>query len=203
MLINKNKIRNLYHLVCNLFFRRNNLFILLIKSRLLKHNKIIIGKGCVIRDCEFILKSGNVIYVGDSCKLQGLRIFMNSSGNELFVGKGTIVNADKKQRTLFNVCGGSKIEIGENCLFSNSIELHTTDYHQITKDGEIANVAQPIIIGEHCWIGLQSLILKGVVLEKDVIVGSRSLVTKSFKESNIIIAGHPAVIKSKGVEWNH
>lgn len=200
--LSKQKVVNCYHFICNLFFRRNNLLSLLIKAKIFNQNRVKIGKGSVIRDCEFICKSGNSIYIGDNVKLFGLRIYMNSKGNLLVIGDGTIVNADKYQRTFFNVCGGSKIEIGSDCLFSNSIEIHTTDYHKILKDGVLQNAVEPVVIGDHCWIGLQSLILKGVVLKDNVVVGARSLVTKSFDESKIIIAGIPARIVKRGITWN-
>jgi acetyltransferase-like isoleucine patch superfamily enzyme len=47
-------------------------------------------------------------------------------------------------------------------------------------------------IGEKCWIGMNSVILPGVELEKHTIVGAGSVVTKSFKEGNCVIAGNPA-----------
>ena len=185
-----------------MFFRRNNLLSFLIRYSFFYQNKIRLGKGCIICDCEFFCKFWNVLIIEDDCKLQGLRVFMNSEGNELIIGKGWIVNADRKQRTFFNVCGGSKIEIGKDCLFSNLIEIHTTDYHKILKDGVLQNAAEPVVIGDHCWIGLQSLILKGGVLKDNVVVGARSLVTKSFDESKIIIAGIHARIVKRGITWN-
>ena len=43
------------------------------------------------------------------------------------------------------------IIIGDDCIFSNNIEMHTTDYHSVTDDnGKRTNHANDIIIGNHC-----------------------------------------------------
>ncbi|WP_371860829.1 DapH/DapD/GlmU-related protein [Terrabacter aerolatus] len=53
---------------------------------------------------------------------------------------------------------------------------------------------EPIIIGDDCWIGMNSVILPGVILGSRTTVGAGSVVTKSFPEGNCIVAGNPAKI---------
>ena len=50
---------------------------------------------------------------------------------------------------------------------------------------------KPIIIGKNCWIGTNVVILPGVELGDNVIVGAGAVVTKSFL-SNCVLAGVPA-----------
>jgi acetyltransferase-like isoleucine patch superfamily enzyme len=52
--------------------------------------------------------------------------------------------------------------------------------------------ANNVVIGQNCWIGMNSVILPGVNLGDHTIVGAGSVVTKSFFEGNCIIAGNPA-----------
>lgn len=51
---------------------------------------------------------------------------------------------------------------------------------------------QDVVLGEKCWIGMNSVLLPGVVLGTHTIVGAGSVVTKSFPCGNCIIAGNPA-----------
>ena len=44
--------------------------------------------------------------------------------------------------------------------------------------------------------------MKGVNIEDNCVIGSSSLVNKSFKESNVIIAGVPAKIIKRDIEWS-
>ena len=50
---------------------------------------------------------------------------------------------------------------------------------------------EPILIGDDCFIGCGAVILHGVKLGKNCIVGANSVVTKSFEDYSVI-AGSPA-----------
>lgn len=56
------------------------------------------------------------------------------------------------------------------------------------------HVNEKIIIGDYCWIGMNSIILPGVTLGNHTIVGAGSVVTKSFEEGYCVVAGNPAKI---------
>lgn len=67
----------------------------------------------------------------------------------------------------------------------------------ITANHDFGNLAahlpgQDIHIGDECWIGMNSVILPGVVLGPKTIVGAGSVVSRSFADGNCIIAGSPA-----------
>lgn len=195
------RLYQIHNTLANLFFRHNNLFFVLFRG-VFNRNQIMLGRNVVLKNCRFeICGTRNFIKIGDDCRICGLRVYINSDCNRLIIGRNTIVNASKDQRTLFNPCNGGEISIGDNCLFSNNIELHTTDYHKIISDGVNVNLTKNIVIGKHCWIGLQTLILKGTVLPDNVIVGAKSLVNRQIEESNVIIAGNPAKIIKRDVNW--
>lgn len=56
---------------------------------------------------------------------------------------------------------------------------------------------QDVIIGNNCWIGMNSVVLPGVELKDNTIVAAGAVVNKSFDEGNIIIGGVPARILKK------
>ncbi len=57
--------------------------------------------------------------------------------------------------------------------------------------------ANPIKIGNNCWLGMNSIILPEVELAEHTIVAAGAIVTKSFPEGNVIIGGNPAKIIKK------
>ncbi len=61
------------------------------------------------------------------------------------------------------------------------------------------NVHKSVYIGKNCFIGGNSIIMPGVRLGDSVIVGSGSVVTKSF-DGGVIIAGNPAKIIKTGIK---
>ena len=103
---------------------------------------------------------------------------------------------------MINAIGGTKIKIGTGSLFSNNIEIHSSDYHGIyNKKGERINPDKDIIIGKNVWIGLGCKVLKGSVISNESVVGAGSLVSGSFFENNVIIAGNPAKIIKNQIFW--
>lgn len=128
---------------------------------------------------------------------------MTGKNNTIVLGDRVVINASKQQPTYINACEGTTITIGDYCLFSNNIEIHTTDYHKILKGNEQANRPSNISIGNHCWIGLRCIILKGSVIPDNSVIGCCSLVNKKFTENNSMIAGVPAKVISHDISWNY
>jgi galactoside O-acetyltransferase len=51
----------------------------------------------------------------------------------------------------------------------------------------------PVKICDNAWIGMNAVILKGVTIGENSIVGAGAVVTKSVP-ANVVVAGNPAVI---------
>lgn len=84
------------------------------------------------------------------------------------------------------------IELGENFLFAPGVKIISGNHDFSDFDKSV--VSKPIKIGNNVWVGANSTILPGVEIGDDCVVGAGSVVTKSFSESNLIIAGNPAKI---------
>lgn len=73
---------------------------------------------------------------------------------------------------------------GDNCIVQNGV-----------------NVSESVVCGEGIYLGAGSKIMIGVHLADDIIVGANAVVTKSFNEPNIVLAGIPAKkISDKGMK---
>ena len=59
-----------------------------------------------------------------------------------------------------------------------------------------------VSIGRNCFIGVGSMIMPGVSLGDEVVVGAGAVVTKSFG-SNCIIAGTPAKVIRENIKMNN
>lgn len=169
----------------------------------MRQGHVTIGFSRLVGCSSEIHGNGSRITVGDGCVLKGLHCLLHGDNSEIIIGNNVHINASKRFPTILNAFEGTRIIIGDDCLLSNSIELHTTDYHSITrKIGGKINPPQDIIIDQHVWIGLRTIVLKGVHIAPDNVVGAASMVTKSFGESNTIICGNPAKIIKKDINWD-
>lgn len=84
------------------------------------------------------------------------------------------------------------VEIGDDVTIAYGTALLTHDNAVIKCDLDATDYFGKIKIGDHCFIGAKSILLPGVVLGERTIVGAGSVVTKSFPQGNIVIAGNPA-----------
>ena len=83
------------------------------------------------------------------------------------------------------------IYIGKDVWIAQNVGLITENHDPSNPDIHLP--AQDIVIGDGCWIGMNSVVLPGVVLGNRTTVGAGSIVTHSFP-GNCIIAGNPAKI---------
>lgn len=87
------------------------------------------------------------------------------------------------------------IKIGDNTTISFDCAFVTHDAAtrviRNLKDGDKETVIYaPIIIGKNCFIGCRSVILPGVTIGDNVIIGAGSIVNKDIP-SNTVAAGSP------------
>lgn len=82
------------------------------------------------------------------------------------------------------------IYIGMGSYIGPNVGIITANHSSI--DITQHDNGQDVIIGNKCWIGMNAVIMPGVILGDHTIVGAGAIVTKSFPLGNTKIAGVPA-----------
>ncbi len=82
------------------------------------------------------------------------------------------------------------IYIGKGTYIAMNVGIITANHSLNNLDEH--DIAKNVVIGKRCWIGMNSVILPGVVLGENTIVGAGSIVTKSFSQGHCVICGNPA-----------
>jgi len=87
------------------------------------------------------------------------------------------------------------IVIEDDVLIGSGVHIYVVNHRFDRKDIRIIDQghyeAKQVVLKKGCWIGANAIILPGVEIGEDSIVGAGSVVTKSFP-AGIIIAGNPA-----------
>jgi len=133
---------------------------------------------------------GNNVLIGRHAWLD---ISRYTKGAEIIIGDGTNIG----RYTMLSAC--KKISIGRKCLVSYNVSFLDHDHNfQADVSPMDSNITsgQEIIVGDGCFIGAHSFILKGVKLGKYCVVGANSVVVNSFSDYSII-AGNPAKLIKK------
>ncbi|MBM7456315.1 acetyltransferase-like isoleucine patch superfamily enzyme [Oceanisphaera litoralis] len=137
--------------------------------------------------------SGHIYFHGKSKIGKSSRI---SVAGELVLGENFHISAGG------TIISRKKITIGKDTLMAWDSLITDADHHHILdKKGHIINKPQEVNIGDHVWIGARAMILKGVSVPDNCVVGAQSLVTRTFNETNCIIAGNPAKAIKKDINW--
>lgn len=94
---------------------------------------------------------------------------------------------------------GANTDIGAGCKIIDN-DFHPLPFSQRFPKEQLDKIKKrPIVIGEGCFLGANSIILKGTTLGKNVVVGAGSIVSGSFPD-NVIVAGNPAKIIKENKE---
>ena len=102
--------------------------------------------------------------------------------SSVIVGKGIFIGKNVwKSFALSGGCyiqGGNGIYIGDDTIFAPGVKIISANHDP--KKQMAWSDASPIRIGCRCWIGANSVILPGVVLGDDCIVGAGTVVINQF-----------------------
>ena len=89
------------------------------------------------------------------------------------------------------ISSNSEISIGHSVLMANGVYITDSDWHGLYDRVEQPKEHTPIRIGDNVWLGDHCIILKGVSIGNNSVVGAQAVVTKDVPD-NVVVAGNPA-----------
>lgn len=175
--------------------------------------------------------SDNTIYIDDADNFKNVHInIINSNNNTIKFGVkyGTLKSLNNIT-IIIRDCTESCVEIGDrtliygaiirmgresnagiiignDCLFSDSINIWPADGHPVfsaVSNQQINKVTSPIIIGDKVWVGQGVRITKNAKIPDGCIIAGGAVVCKAITKQNCVIAGNPGKIVKEDVYWKH
>lgn len=148
-----------------------------------------------------ILSDNNVINIGQNCNLNDTNILMErGNDNQLHIGDNTYIS-----KIHFYISAGAKCSIGQDCLISQDVQVWASDFHALLNNDtkEVINKPKDILtIGNHCWIGANVVFTKHAKVADNTVVANAAVVSKVFTETNTVIAGNPAMVVKRNIDWD-
>jgi acetyltransferase-like isoleucine patch superfamily enzyme len=140
-------------------------------------SQINIGKFCRFRSSPY----SNLIGINRPCiistHLEGAKL--NIGNNCGF--SGTVIGCFKE------------ISIGKNVMCGANTLITDSDWHL---DDKRTGEPKPIVINDNVWLGVNSVVLKGVTIGENSVIGANSLVVNDIP-ANVIAGGNPCKILKK------
>ncbi|WP_302850397.1 sugar O-acetyltransferase [Pedobacter mucosus] len=122
-------------------------------------------------------------------------------GRHISIGENVIININ----CTFVDC--NKIDIGNNVLIASNVQIYTATHPLGTDERLIDNwtesdsgpffrtYALPVKIEDNVWIGGGVIILPGVIIGKNSVIGAGSVVTRSIPENSVAFGNPCKVIR--------
>lgn len=136
-----------------------------------------VGKDCVINGELTVFAHAGQIVIGDWC----------------YIGEGT------------RIWSSCRISIGDRVLIAHNVNVHDTNSHPIDaldRHRHFVNIKQSghperiqsikaaeVVIEDDVWIGLNSIIMKGVTIGRGSIVAAGSIVTTDIPRNCLYVNG--------------
>lgn len=165
-----------------------------------KNNSLIIHPDALFSRLRIDFRGdNNCIKIGRSWGPRPTHWFIN-------VGHGCVVDIGDDVTTTDTVyivaAEGARVCIGNDCMLATGVELRATDSHAIYQQdgGARLNHSQDVIVGDHCWLATQAVIMPGATLGTGSVLGHRATLLDKAPE-NAVVVGTPARAVRSGIEW--
>lgn len=166
--------------------------------------------------------SGNVVMLKKGAKLTNKSIVRFTGNNGSFslgsnslstatlgvrIGSGSSVeigeNLTTTSRCLITSSEGARVSFGADVMIAAGVQVRSDDAHPIydRTTNERLNPSQHISIGNHVWLGFDSIVMGGAVIGDHSVVGIRTLVLGQF-EPNLVLVGSPARPVRDNITWS-
>lgn len=116
-----------------------------------------------------------------------------SLGSRVIIRPGTMLFADPRD-------DGAEIIIEDDVMLGSGVHIYVHNHRfedpniPIIDQGHL--ISSPVVLKKGCWIGAKAIILPGVTVGENSVIGAGSVVTKSIP-SGVVAVGNPAVVKRK------
>lgn len=122
--------------------------------------------------------------IGEGCYIE-LPLHSNFGGHHVHFGKWVYANYN------LTLVDDTHIYVGDHTMFGPNVVLATAGHPinaELRSKGLQYNM--PIRIGRNCWLGAGVIVMPGVTIGDNVVIGAGSIVTKDIP-ANVVAVGNP------------
>ncbi|MEL7587606.1 MAG: hypothetical protein AAGU19_12905 [Prolixibacteraceae bacterium] len=120
----------------------------------------------------------------------GVHVIITENAS-LELGDGGYTNRHSKIKCF------DKIKIGDDVVSSENVTIWDSDAHEIIG---LEKTKPVIIIGNHVWIGTNTIKFKGVTIGAGAVIAAGALINRDVPPRSLA-GGIPAKILKQNIEW--
>lgn len=137
----------------------------------------------VFKGAEIRINKGGKLTLGKGAAIGERCLCTVRTGAEVKIGSMSNLNSDCK------IVSHERIEIGHNTIFGPNVLIYDHDHVYDPETGVRRKEykASEIVIGNNCWIGAGSIILRGTHIGDNCLVGAGSIVKGDYPAGTKVI----------------
>lgn len=152
----------------------------------LRYRRLTVGRE-MMPIGRLVIRSGTRVTLGDRVRIrQTVKI---TGGGEVHIGSDTLLNGCW-------IVASDRVVVGDHCLISDC-GITDTDFHNLLPAERHSapgpRVRAAVTIGSNVWIGLRAIVLKGVKIGDNSVVGAGAVVREDVP-AGCVVAGNPATV---------
>ena len=112
-------------------------------------------------------------------------------------GKNTYLGDHVFFNYMCTILDNNEVRIGNHVMIGPAVQIYTAA-HDLQAEARIQGweVAKPIVIEDNVWIGGGAILLPGISIGRNAVVGAGAVVPRSVP-ANAVVAGNPARVIRK------
>ena len=113
-----------------------------------------------------------------------------TTGRDIFVARDSQIEC------------AERVVVGDNVL-AGEIYICDSAGHSVAHGDAVQPMTRPIVIGDGCYFGFRTMVLRGAVVPPHSVIGSGAVCTRDYgaehPEGHLLLTGVPAEIKATNV----
>jgi acetyltransferase-like isoleucine patch superfamily enzyme len=139
-----------------------------------------------------LVRNRGKILIGDRVWIDSVTVrceFVTQLGGLLEIGERTTINYGT------SISAHQHVRLGADCRIGTYVNILDNNYHDIINRA-LTPPSRPVIIGDNVWIAGRAIILPGVTIGDNAVVGAGSVVMESVPERTVVM-GNPAKVVAR------
>lgn len=162
------KIYNLFRITFKVFFA-SCLYHGTKTIGLSKRTELNFGKGAIIQIGKSVSSDGSCrLVVGNNAKM--------SIGEKTYLNNGCTISCVES------------ISIGANCGLGPNVSIFDNNHDFDSNGVKSSNNSSPVKIGNRCWLAANVVVLKGVTIGDNCVIGAGCIIKEDVPEGTIVTA---------------
>ena len=157
---------------------RSHLLGILLRAKLPRSGILVVRGGWRLPEID---NRGGRIDVGNCAFFPGVRLEC-WHGAHLRIGHGTFLNRNTE------IVAVASVEIGRDCMIGRDVIIMDSDQHAVPGEPLLA---LPVVVEDRVWIGARAIVLKGVRIGHDSVIGAGTIVSHDIPPHSVAV-GQPA-----------